>query len=211
VHSPLVGRFNVMNALGAAAVALAAGLPWAAVAGGLSAPVVVPGRMERVEAGQPFPVLVDYAHTPDGLDQVLRAGRQLVDGGRLVVVFGCGGNRDRAKRPAMGKVAAALADAVYVTSDNPRSEDPMAIATEVAAGIPSGVGAALVLDRRLAIRQALVGLSEGDVLVVAGKGHESGQTAGGVTMPFDDRVVAREELAALGYPEVGDRGGPACA
>jgi UDP-N-acetylmuramoyl-L-alanyl-D-glutamate--2,6-diaminopimelate ligase len=199
VHSPLVGRFNVMNALAAAATALAAGLPWAAVAAGLSAPVVVPGRMERVDAGQPFPVLVDYAHTPDGLDQVLRAGRQLVDGGRLVVVFGCGGDRDRAKRPAMGKVAAALADVVYVTSDNPRSEDPAAIANEVAAGIPPAVSAALVIDRRLAVRRALAGLGPGDVLVVAGKGHETGQTAGGVTVPFDDRVVAREELAALGH------------
>ena len=207
VHSPLVGRFNVMNALGSAATALAAGIPVAAVAEGLSAPVVIPGRLERVEAGQPFPVLVDYAHTPDGLDQVLRAGRQLVDGGRLVVVFGCGGDRDRAKRPAMGKVAAALADVVYVTSDNPRSEDPMAIATEVAAGIPSGVPFALVLDRRLALRQALAGLQPGDVLVVAGKGHETGQTAGGVTLPFDDRVVAREELAALGFSD----GGRPCA
>ena len=207
VHSPLVGRFNVMNALGAAATALAAGLPWTSIVEGLSAPVVVPGRMERVEAGQPFPVLVDYAHTPDGLDQVLRAGRQLVDGGRLVVVFGCGGDRDRAKRPAMGTVAAALADVLYVTSDNPRSEDPLAIAREVAAGIPSGVPAALVLDRRLAVRRALADLGRGDVLVVAGKGHEPGQTAGGVTVPFDDRVVAREELAALGFSD----GEPACA
>ncbi|MDQ1502074.1 MAG: UDP-N-acetylmuramoyl-L-alanyl-D-glutamate--2,6-diaminopimelate ligase, partial [Actinomycetota bacterium] len=129
VRSPLVGRFNASNALAAAATALAAGLDVEAVAAGLSAPLVVPGRMERIEAGQPFPVLVDYAHTPDGLEQVLRAARPLVaaQGGRVVVVFGCGGDRDRAKRPAMGKAAAGLADVIVVTSDNPRSEEPMAI------------------------------------------------------------------------------------
>jgi len=210
VFSPLVGRFNVMNALGAAATALAAGIPLPAVATGLSAPIVIPGRMERVDAGQPFPVIVDYAHTPDGLDQVLRASRPLVDGGRLVVVFGCGGDRDRAKRPAMGKVAATLADAVYVTSDNPRSEDPAAIAAEIVAGIPAGSGGAhLLLDRRLAIRAALGGLRAGDVLVIAGKGHETGQTAGDLTIPFDDRTVAREELTELGFGP-GDEG-PACA
>jgi UDP-N-acetylmuramoyl-L-alanyl-D-glutamate--2,6-diaminopimelate ligase len=158
--------------------------------------------MERVEAGQPFPVLVDYAHTPDGLEKVLRAARPLVrDGGRLVVVFGCGGDRDRAKRPAMGKAAAGLADVIVVTSDNPRSEDPMAIIGEVVAGVPSGVDPIVEPDRRAAVALALARAAgeEGDVVVVAGKGHESGQTAGGVTVPFDDRVVAREELARLGW------------
>jgi UDP-N-acetylmuramoyl-L-alanyl-D-glutamate--2,6-diaminopimelate ligase len=199
------------------------------VAAGLSAPLVVPGRMERVEAGQPFPVLVDYAHTPDGLEQVLRAARPLVDAGRgtggvppteaagaakgrgrLVVVFGCGGDRDRAKRPAMGKAAAGLADVIVVTSDNPRSEEPLAIIEEVVAGIPSGTHPVVVADRRLAIRSALAGRAAGDVVVVAGKGHEQGQTAGGVTVPFDDRVVAREELARLGFrPD--DPGTGACA
>src|SRR5205807_9298561 len=119
--------------------------------------------------------------------------------GRLVVVFGCGGDRDRAKRPAMGKTAAALADAIVVTSDNPRSEDPLAIIDEVVAGIPSGTRPVVVPDRRLAIRAALTERRAGDVVVVAGKGHEQGQTAGGVTVPFDDRVVAREELARLGW------------
>jgi UDP-N-acetylmuramoyl-L-alanyl-D-glutamate--2,6-diaminopimelate ligase len=202
VHSPLVGRFNASNALAAAATALAAGLDVESVAAGLSAPVIVPGRMERIEAGQPFPVLVDYAHTPDGLEQVLRAARPLVsDSGRLVVVFGCGGDRDRAKRPAMGKAAAGLADVIFVTSDNPRSEDPMAIIGEVVAGVPSGVYPIVEPDRRKAIglALALAGRDTGDVVVVAGKGHESGQTAGGVTVPFDDRVVAREELARLGW------------
>jgi UDP-N-acetylmuramoyl-L-alanyl-D-glutamate--2,6-diaminopimelate ligase len=200
VRSPLVGRFNASNALAAAAGALAAGLGVDAVAAGLSAPLVVPGRMERVEAGQPFPVLVDYAHTPDGLDKVLRAARPLVgDGGRLVVVFGCGGDRDRAKRPQMGRAAADLADVVVVTSDNPRSEDPGAIIGEVLAGIPAGVEPVVIADRREAIGAALGGRSAGDVVVVAGKGHEQGQTAGGVTVPFDDRVVAGEELARLGW------------
>jgi UDP-N-acetylmuramoyl-L-alanyl-D-glutamate--2,6-diaminopimelate ligase len=199
VQSPLVGRFNASNALAAAATALAAGLDVEAVAAGLSAPLVVPGRMERIEAGQRFPVLVDYAHTPDGLEQVLRAARPLVRGGRLVVVFGCGGDRDRAKRPAMGKAAAGLADVAVVTSDNPRSEEPMAIIDEVVAGIPSGIHPVVVADRRLAIREALAGREPGDVVVVAGKGHEQGQTSGGVTVPFDDRIVAREELARLGW------------
>ncbi len=217
VRSPLVGRFNASNALAAAATALVAGLDVEAVAAGLSAPLVVPGRMERIEAGQPFPVLVDYAHTPDGLEQVLRAARPMVgpggtggvpptaaagaakESGRLVVVFGCGGDRDRAKRPAMGKAAAGLADVVVVTSDNPRSEEPRAIIDEVVAGIPSGTHPVIEPDRRLAVREALAGRGAGDVVVVAGKGHESGQTAGGVTVPFDDRVVAREELAPLGW------------
>jgi len=200
VHSPLVGRFNAANALAAAATALAAGLGVDAVAAGLSAPVVVPGRMERVEAGQAFPVLVDYAHTPDGLEQVLRAVRPLVGpGGRLVVVFGAGGDRDRAKRPAMGRAAAGLADVLVVTSDNPRSEDPLAIIEDVVAGIPSGVAPVVVPDRREAIRQALAGRAPGDVVVVAGKGHEQGQTTAGITVPFDDRVVAREELDRLGW------------
>jgi len=207
VRSPLVGRFNASNALAAAATALAAGLDVGSAAAGLSAPLVVPGRMERVEAGQPFPVVVDYAHTPDGLEQVLRAARPLLGQGkhfgRLVVVFGCGGDRDRAKRPEMGRVAAGLADVVIVTSDNPRSEDPAAIIDEVLAGIPAGVEPLVVADRREAIATALSGRRPEDVVIVAGKGHEQGQTAGGVTVAFDDRAVAREELARLGWPAQG--------
>jgi UDP-N-acetylmuramoyl-L-alanyl-D-glutamate--2,6-diaminopimelate ligase len=140
-------------------------------------------------------VLVDYAHTPDALASVLGAARALVDGGKLVVVFGCGGDRDRSKRPLMGEVATRLADVAIVTSDNPRSEDPKAIASEVLDGVPAGRAAPLVeLDRRLAIRTALQGAGTGDVVVIAGKGHETGQTFDGVTTPFDDRVVATEEL-----------------
>ena len=209
VRSPLVGRFNASNALAAAATALAAGLDVESVAAGLSAPLVVPGRMERVEAGQPFPVVVDYAHTPDGLEQVLRAARPLAgSSGRVVVVFGCGGDRDRAKRPEMGRAAAALADVVIVTSDNPRSEDPTAIIGEVLTGIPAGVEAVVIADRRAAIAAALAERRPEDVVIVAGKGHEQGQTAAGVTVPFDDRTVAREELARLGWSA---QGTAACA
>ncbi len=196
---PLLGRFNVSNAVAAAATALVSGMPMSAVAVGLQAPVVVPGRLERVLAGQPFTVLVDYAHTPDALGRVLDAARPLADGGHVLVVFGCGGDRDRDKRPAMGRAASTRADAVVVTSDNPRSEDPDAIASAVVEGLRGGPAAAIAeLDRRAAIRYALSEARPGDVVVIAGKGHETGQTIGNRTVPFDDRVVAREELEALG-------------
>ncbi len=197
VRSPLVGGFNVSNILAAAATAIVAGsFSFEAVLAGLGAPVRVPGRFERVGATRDFAVLVDYAHTPDALTSVLDAARALVDGGKLVVVFGCGGDRDRSKRPLMGEVATRLADLAVLTSDNPRSEDPDAIAREVLEGIPTDRSAPVVeLDRRAAIRAALRAAGTGDVVVIAGKGHETGQTAGGVTTPFDDRVVAAEELA----------------
>jgi UDP-N-acetylmuramoyl-L-alanyl-D-glutamate--2,6-diaminopimelate ligase len=197
VHTGLVGPFNVSNVLAAAATARLAGFGFDAVVSGLEAPIDVPGRMERVDAGQEFAVLVDYAHTPDALERVLFAARAMVaPGGKLVVVYGCGGDRDRAKRPIMGRVAAATADLAYLTSDNPRSEDPAAIAAEVLAGVPSGAATVVELDRRTAIRDALAVASSGDVVVIAGKGHETGQTAAGVTVPFDDRQIARAELEA---------------
>jgi UDP-N-acetylmuramoyl-L-alanyl-D-glutamate--2,6-diaminopimelate ligase len=197
VVSPLVGPFNVANAVGAAALARAGGLSLDAVVAGLSAPVVVPGRFERVDAGQDFTLLVDYAHTPDALERLLDAGRVLVaPGARLVVVYGCGGDRDRAKRPLMGAVAARLADVAVLTTDNPRSEDPAAIAADVVAGLAADAAPAIELDRRAAIRLAVRDAHPGDVVIVAGKGHETGQTAHGVTVPFDDRVVARQEIEA---------------
>jgi UDP-N-acetylmuramoyl-L-alanyl-D-glutamate--2,6-diaminopimelate ligase len=155
----------------------------------------VPGRFEPVEEGQPFGVLVDYAHTPDSLENVLRAARDLT-AGRLVVVFGAGGDRDRGKRPVMGEVAARLADRVIVTSDNPRSEEPEAIVDQIIQG--AGAEAERCLDRRSAIALALEGADAGDVVVIAGKGHEQGQEfADGRKEPFDDVAVAREALAAL--------------
>ncbi len=206
IASPLVGEFNVSNALAAAATALAAGFAFDAVVAGLGAPLTVPGRMERVDAGQPFTVLVDYAHTPDALGRALAAGRDIAGaaahggGGRVVVVFGCGGDRDAAKRPLMGEAAGRGADVVFVTSDNPRSEDPQSIATAALAGVAhAGATATVELDRRAAIGLALHAAQPGDVVLIAGKGHESGQTAGGVTVPFDDRVVARDALGALGW------------
>ncbi|MGQ0805997.1 MAG: UDP-N-acetylmuramoyl-L-alanyl-D-glutamate--2,6-diaminopimelate ligase [Actinomycetota bacterium] len=200
VSSGLVGRFNVDNALAAAAVALAGGLDLDDVVAGLAAPdIVVPGRLERVDGGQPFTVLVDYAHTPDALGRVLNVARTVTDDGRVLVVFGCGGDRDREKRPLMGRAAGRSADLTVLTSDNPRSEDPESIAAAVATGLrDEGARFVLELDRRAAIRYALSEARAGDVVVIAGKGHEAGQTALGVTNPFDDRVVAREELEALG-------------
>jgi UDP-N-acetylmuramoyl-L-alanyl-D-glutamate--2,6-diaminopimelate ligase len=155
--------------------------------------------MERVDAGQPFTVLVDYAHTPDALGRALAAARDIADG-RVVVVFGCGGDRDAAKRPLMGEAAGRGADVVFVTSDNPRSEDPHEIAAAALAGVEAaGASATVELDRRSAVAAALRAAAPGDVVLVAGKGHESGQTTGGITVPFDDRVVAREALGALGW------------
>jgi UDP-N-acetylmuramoyl-L-alanyl-D-glutamate--2,6-diaminopimelate ligase len=201
VTTSLVGTFNVANALGAAAVSRLAGFGLDEVRAGLAAPLVVPGRMERIETDRDFVVLVDYAHTPDALATVLTAARALTSPkGRLAVVFGCGGDRDRAKRPVMGEIACRLADAVVVTSDNPRSEDPQVIASEILAGTPADARPTVELDRRRAIADALRHAGSGDVVVIAGKGHEGGQTAAGVTVPFDDRVVAREELEALACP-----------
>jgi UDP-N-acetylmuramoyl-L-alanyl-D-glutamate--2,6-diaminopimelate ligase len=197
VRIGLVGSFNVVNALAAAATALLAGFDLDAVVAGLERPVVVPGRMERIDAGQDFTVLVDYAHTPDALGNALGAARDLAaPDARVITVFGCGGDRDRAKRPLMGEIAARLADRTYVTTDNSRSEDPAAIIGEILAGFPAGADVVTVLDRRAAIRDAITDARAGDVVVVAGKGHETGQTAGGRTTPFDDRLVARAELEA---------------
>jgi UDP-N-acetylmuramoyl-L-alanyl-D-glutamate--2,6-diaminopimelate ligase len=195
IASRLRGRFNLSNLAGVTAVAELLALPHEALVAGIASVAGVPGRFEAVEAGQPFPVIVDYAHTPDSLENVLRAARGIVTGGRLIVVFGCGGDRDRGKRPQMGAVARALADVAVVTSDNPRSEDPEAIVAEILVGAGSGPAELLVeVDRRAAIARALAGAVAGDVVVIAGKGHEQGQERDGVVTPFDDRDVARETL-----------------
>ena len=190
----LPGRFNVVNALGAVALARALGVDDDVIADALPRAGRVPGRFEPVDAGQDFAVLVDYAHTPDGLENVLTAARGLAGSHRVIAVFGAGGDRDRGKRPLMGAAAATLADHVVVTSDNPRSEDPEAIVGEILAGAP---GADAIVDRREAIAHAVALARAGDVVVVAGKGHEQGQElAGGEKVPFDDVTVVREALDA---------------
>jgi UDP-N-acetylmuramoyl-L-alanyl-D-glutamate--2,6-diaminopimelate ligase len=198
VHTPLVGPFNVVNALAAATTALLAGFELDAIVAGLAAPTVVPGRMERVDAGQDFTVFVDYAHTPDALRAAITAARGVAaPAGRVIVVFGCGGDRDRTKRPVMGEIAASAADLAIVTSDNPRSEDPEAILDDIARGIPRDRPVERVLDRRAAISEAVARARAGDVVLVAGKGHEPGQIVGDRIEPFDDRSVAREAIEAL--------------
>ena len=199
VEVPLVGGFNVSNALAAAATAILLGYDLPTIAEGLAATTGVPGRLEPVVCGQHFLVLVDYAHTPDALAGVLAAVRPLADaGGRVIVVFGCGGDRDHGKRAPMGAAAVAGAELVVLTSDNPRSEDPAAIAAEVLGGIAADERDRVVveLDRRRAIATAFAAARTGDVVVIAGKGHETDQIARGATRPFDDRVVASEILAA---------------
>jgi UDP-N-acetylmuramoyl-L-alanyl-D-glutamate--2,6-diaminopimelate ligase len=195
VRSPLPGRFNVLNGLAALATAAALGVDPHAAASALAQFGAVPGRFQPIDEGQDFAVLVDYAHTPDSLENVLAAARELT-AGRVIVVFGAGGDRDRGKRPMMGRIAARLADLAVVTSDNPRSEDPQAIIDEIVAG--SGPGAEVVADRREAIARALEAAKPGDVVVVAGKGHEQGQEfENGRKEPFDDVAVAREALHRL--------------
>lgn len=190
---PLLGRFNAWNAAAAWAAARALGIEAATIARGLASTPGVPGRLERVRAGQPFDVVVDYAHTPDALERALAACREHA-AERVLLVFGCGGDRDRGKRPQMGAIAAALADAAWVTNDNPRSEDPAHIALEVVAGA-GAARLAVVLDRREAIAAAIAAARAGDVVLIAGKGHETTQTIGTQVLPFDDRAVAAEVLA----------------
>ncbi len=194
VRVPVAGRYNVSNALAAVATFVSLELPLEAAAAGIASLPGVPGRLEAIDEGQPFTVLVDYAHTPDSLEGVLRAAREVCEG-RLTVVFGCGGDRDRGKRPLMGAVAPKLADRTIITSDNPRSERPEDIVAEIEAGArETGRPYEVEVDRRTAIRRAIEGASDGDVVVIAGKGHETGQEFADVTLPFDDRVVVREEL-----------------
>ncbi len=195
--SRLQGRFNQENTLAALAVSRLVGVPEAAIEEGLADAPSVPGRFESVDEGQPFSVIVDYAHTPDSLANVLRTARELTTG-RLICVFGCGGDRDRGKRPEMGRIAAELSDVPIVTSDNPRSEDPLAIIQEILAGMDGDQE--VEPDRRAAIAKAVGLAQEGDVVVIAGKGHEQGQEFADGKIPFDDREVAREALRRLGAP-----------
>jgi len=203
LRTALPGHFNVANALGAFAAAEAMGVGSEIAAAGLARAGRVPGRFEPIDEGQGFTVLVDYAHTPDSLENVLGAARRLAEG-RVISVFGAGGDRDRDKRPKMGRAGAELSDLTVITSDNPRSEDPEAIVAEVASGAEGASGAVeieVVVDRRAAIALALGRAEPGDTVVIAGKGHEQGQEfENGRKIPFDDREVAREELWKLGSP-----------
>jgi UDP-N-acetylmuramoyl-L-alanyl-D-glutamate--2,6-diaminopimelate ligase len=196
IETPLRGRFNVENVLGVVAAGILLDVDDEALAAGVHAMTGVPGRFEAVDEGQPFAVVVDYAHTPDSLDTVLQAAREL-SSGKLICVFGAGGDRDRGKRPVMGAVAAQRADRVIVTSDNPRSEEPLAIIQDILQG--AGTGVEIDPDRRTAIEGAISLAGPGDVVVIAGKGHEQGQEVNGTVTPFDDRLVAREALRAAGF------------
>ena len=203
VRTPLLGRHNVLNCLTAAAIAEALAVPLEAVVAGIGALATVRGRLEPVPSDRPFTVLVDYAHTADALENALEAVRALGPR-RVILVFGCGGNRDRQKRPEMAKVAEKLADRMIVTNDNPRKEDPQAIAEEILNGFSSREAATVELDRRRAIALALGEAREGDVVLIAGKGHETYQETREGTFPFDDREVAGGILS-------GGDGGPATA
>jgi UDP-N-acetylmuramoyl-L-alanyl-D-glutamate--2,6-diaminopimelate ligase len=191
LRTPLLGRFNVENVLGAVAAARLLDLPDAAIQDGVSAVAGVPGRFEPVDEGQPFAVVVDYAHKPDALDNVLRTARDVAEH-RVICVFGCGGDRDRGKRPEMGRIASELSDVAIVTSDNPRSEEPEAIVREILEGVTGPVE--VQVDRRTAISRAIEQARPGDVVVIAGRGHEREQEVAGRRLPFDDREVARTAL-----------------
>ena len=195
IKTRLRGRFNVENILGAIAAGRLLGIDDETIVAGIEKLEGVPGRFESVDEGQPFTVLVDYAHTPEALENVLRAART-VDTGRLICVFGCGGDRDRGKRPVMGRIAGELADLAIVTSDNPRSEDPRAIIDEIVTGAEGELE--IEPDRREAIARAVEEAEPGDIVLIAGKGHEQGQQFRDRTVPFDDREVAREALRRLG-------------
>jgi len=196
VQIKIPGVFNVMNALGAAAAANTLGISPADITAGLESLAGVPGRFERVDAGQPFTVLIDYAHTPDALIAVLAAARSL-GSGRVLAVFGCGGDRDASKRPLMGEAAGRGADLVFATSDNPRSEDPLQILREIEKGLtewPPPLGYEIIPDRAEAIRRAVAEAGDGDIVVIAGKGHETGQEFAEGKIDFDDRLIAADAL-----------------
>ena len=199
VESPLIGKINVYNILAACAAGLSYGLSPEVIARGIASLKAVPGRFERVDEGQPFVVVVDYAHTDDALRNVIAVARGL-NPKRVITLFGCGGDRDRTKRPLMGQAAAEASDFVVLTSDNPRSEDPLAIMNDALVGIRrTDVPHIVEPDRQAAIRSALKEAREGDIVILAGKGHETYQVLKDKTIDFDDRAVAREVLKGYGY------------
>lgn len=209
IKTPLTGKFNVYNSLAALTTMVAQGFDLGLMVSDMEHAPQVPGRFERINEGQDFGVIVDYAHTPDGLENVLKTARDIVKG-RLITVFGCGGDRDRGKRPLMGELAARLSDHAIITSDNPRTEEPLAIISEIEVGIKDGIKEAeakgdasvygtyeIEADRRAAIGRAIKMAKPGDIVMIAGKGHEDYQLVGGRVLDFDDRRVAREFLHEL--------------
>lgn len=200
VRSPLVGRINVYNILGAIGAGMVLGLPKEAIARGIAALDAVPGRFQRIDAGQPFLVIVDYAHTDDALRNLIQTARELNPLGRIITLFGCGGDRDRAKRPLMGEAAGSLSDRVILTSDNPRTEDPLRIINDAVVGLQkAGANYTVEIDRQRAIEIALGEATAGDIVLLAGKGHETCQILKENTLDFDDRAMAREKLRKLGF------------
>jgi UDP-N-acetylmuramoyl-L-alanyl-D-glutamate--2,6-diaminopimelate ligase len=197
LESPLAGRHNVYNLLAAATASALLGAPDTAIQEGIRETRVVPGRFEKVEIDRPFTVVIDYAHTPDALENVLNLARE-VTRGRLICVFGCGGDRDRVKRPRMGEIAARLSDQALITSDNPRTEDPAGIVADIRAGVPAAIRhVETIVDRRDAIRRSLQLAAPGDLVLLTGKGHETYQDIGGRKIPFDERRIVREELCSI--------------
>ena len=200
IRSPLVGRTNVYNILAAVGAGVALDLPREIIASGIAQLSAVPGRFERIDAGQPFLVVVDYAHTDDALRNLLSAAKELNPSGRIITLFGCGGDRDRTKRPLMGEAAGRLSDIVVLTSDNPRSEDPLLIINDAIVGVQRSSAKCLVEpDRERAIEIALDQARPGDIVLIAGKGHETTQIMRDRTIEFDDRDVARRILKRHGY------------
>jgi UDP-N-acetylmuramoyl-L-alanyl-D-glutamate--2,6-diaminopimelate ligase len=195
VNTKLVGKFNVYNALAAVGFAVSQGIPLEQIKSGLESKITVAGRFESIDKGQDFSVVVDYAHTPDGLENVLKLARQLKPN-RLVTLFGCGGDRDKEKRPIMGSIADTYSDMIIITADNPRNEDPAQISKEIASGIQKKP-VEIVLDRYQAIKKAISAARKGDIIMLCGKGHETTQTVGMNTFHFNDREAAEEILSQL--------------
>ena len=197
IDSPLIGRHNVYNILAAISAAFVEGIDFSAIASGISSCIYIPGRLERVDCAQEFEVFIDYAHTEDGLEKALQALQQIKKN-KIILVFGCGGDRDKTKRPKMGKVATRLSDSVILTNDNPRSENPEQIVSDILKGIDKkATNYKIVLDRFQAIQEALSFAGRGDIVVIAGKGHESSQIFADRTVPFSDREAAEEILRCL--------------
>ena len=202
IASPLVGKINVYNILAAAAAAVGMGVPREAIERGIRECSRVPGRFERVNCGQPFLVIVDYAHTDDALRNLLETARELNKSGRIITLFGCGGERDRTKRPLMGEAAGTLSDLVVLSSDNPRGEDPLNIINDALVGLQrTGVEYVVEPDRSRAVRMAIERAREGDIVLLAGKGHETYQVLRDKTLAYDDREEARQALRELGHRE----------